>query len=217
MKLTKFAKLVKKTGRCLVVQMPDATWLSNGCGIYRADGLPKLQDKEQVCAVLDVDRKTAEKITVKIKQEEAGRYVAGMDLDDGYSDGEKEALKYPVQAVKDGMLYAALETPDGNLTFYDQMLLLPVADVIQDSEYINFAVRENENVGKYIVVKDGMETVAAIMPCRVLDLDYVGSLESFWVKCSTQLQRERQEEVRKNLTRMEMADSLDELEKEEDL
>ena len=58
MKISKFVKLVKDTGRCIVADVAgDGIWLGNGHALYRATGLPRMESSEQVRTVLDVPEK----------------------------------------------------------------------------------------------------------------------------------------------------------------
>lgn len=59
MKISKYVKLVKETGRCIVADVAgDGIWLGNGYALYRATGLPWMEGDEQVRTVLDVPEKS---------------------------------------------------------------------------------------------------------------------------------------------------------------
>ena len=83
MKISKFVKLVKDTGRCIVADVAgDGIWLGNGRALYRAAGLPRMEGSEQVRTVLDVPEKAWKKIHLQQERYEDIRDVMGLDLAD---------------------------------------------------------------------------------------------------------------------------------------
>ncbi|MCM1221609.1 MAG: hypothetical protein NC548_44735 [Lachnospiraceae bacterium] len=75
--------------------------------------------------------------------------------------------------------YATLVCPDGEMLFFDENLLLPLADGLNNKSrkpYISYVARYSEPKGTYIVVRDGFETLGAIMPAKVLSEEYISRL-----------------------------------------
>lgn len=191
MKISKFVKLVKNAGRCIVADVEDSgIWLGNGYGFYRATNLPKMSGREQVRTVLDVPEKAWEKVHLEEEEFESVRNVMGMNLSD-YDKGEKRAEKVRVVAALDGLWAACCRCSDGELIFYRESLLSPIMDEVENSDYIMFTVRRMTNGQRYLAVHDGMNLLAAVMPMQVVSQEYLVSLAEFEAMCTEQLYRER--------------------------
>lgn len=191
MKISKFVKLVKNAGRCIVADVEDSgIWLGNGCGFYRATNLPKMSGREQVRTVLDVPEKAWEKVHLEEEEFESVRNVMGMNLSD-YDKGEKRAEKVRVVAALDGVWAACCRCNDGELIFYRESLLSPIMDEVENSDYIMFTVRRMTNGQRYLAVHDGMNLLAAVMPMQVVSQEYLASLAEFEAMCTEQLCREQ--------------------------
>lgn len=191
MKISKFVKLVKNAGRCIVADVEDSgIWLGNGYGFYRATNLPKMAGREQVRTVLDVPEKAWEKVHLEEEEFESVRNVMGMNLSD-YDKGEKRAEKVRVVAALDGLWAACCRCSDGELIFYRESLLSPIMDEVENSDYIMFTVRRMTNGQRYLAVHDGMNLLAAVMPMQVVSQEYLASLAEFEAMCTEQLYREQ--------------------------
>lgn len=151
-----------------------------------------MENNEQVCNVLDLSEKEWQKIYCTIDQYEDIHNVIGLDLSDNGENGEKDTLLVPVVAMPNGKWAACRQCiDDGELIFYQQSLLAPLSDVIGKSDYIQYTVRETETGQRYIVVKDGMVVLGAIMPMRVIDEKYLSDLTKFHAICTEQFHREK--------------------------
>lgn len=64
-------------------------------------------------------------------------------------------------------------------------------DEIKDSDYIIYTVRRMANGQRYLMLHDGMNVLAAIMPMKVVSEEYLASLAEFEALCTEQLYRER--------------------------
>ena len=81
MKISKFVKLVKNAGRCIVADVENSgIWLGNGYGFYRATNLPRMEGAEQVRTVLDVPEKAWEKVYLTEEWYGNAQNVMGMNL-----------------------------------------------------------------------------------------------------------------------------------------
>ena len=196
MKVGKYVRLIKKKGYGVWINSNDGeVYLATGASIYKAPGLPCVSGDSTIKAVLDIDQKAAEKILLKEEYASGVSDVIGYDLSDFGAAGESEAKRMKVAAVIDGAIYSALQYNGVEIIFYDQELLAPLSDKLNDkdgSAYISYAVREHKKTGHpYIVVKDGFQTLAAIMPVAVLSDDYISELQDFQLMCIYQLNRDK--------------------------
>lgn len=80
---------------------------------------------------------------------------------------------------------------DGELIFYREAMLSPLAEQIKESDYIRYTVRKMESGQRYLVVHDGFEVLAAIMPVRIVTEKYLADLSEFQALCTEQFYRER--------------------------
>lgn len=191
MKISKYVKLVKNTGRCIVADVEGSgIWLGTGHGFYRATNLPSMEGREQVRTVLDVPEKAWEKVHLTEERFESVRNVMGMNLSD-YDKNEKRTEKVRVAAAPDGVWAACRRCDDGELIFYRESLLAPIMDEVEDSDYIMFTVRRMTNGQRYLAVHDGMNLLAAVMPMQVVSQEYLASLAEFEAMCTEQLYREQ--------------------------
>lgn len=194
MKISKFVKLVKNAGRCIVADVENSgIWLGNGYGFYRATNLPRMEGAEQVRTVLDVPEKAWEKVYLTEEWYGNAQNVMGMNLSD-YEKEEKRAEKIRVVAAMDDVWAACCRCDDGELIFYRENLLSPIMDEVENSDYIMFTVRRMTSGQRYLAVHDGMNLLAAIMPMRVVSEEYLGRLAEFEAMCAEQLNRERARE-----------------------
>lgn len=73
---------------------------------------------------------------------------------------------------------------DGELIFYREAMLSPLAEQIKESDYIRYTVRKMESGQRYLVVHDGFEVLAAIMPVRIVTEKYLADLSEFQALCT---------------------------------
>ncbi len=202
MKIGKFVALMKRRGYGAWINSSNQqeVYLTTGASIYKAPGLPFVDDMEVAKAILDIDKKIEEKVTLEIKEVPGMSDIFGCDLSDGSTKAEYKAEHIRAAAVIDDAVYSVLRTEDnGEILFYDRILLAPLADKLKDKDaaaYINYAVRRHaRNNEPYIVVKDGFQTLAAILPVHILTTDYISELQDFQLMCIDQLRREKDREA----------------------
>ena len=199
MKIAKFTKLVKKAGYCSVIDTEEGLYLSVGGAVYKGKGIPEIETVEQIRVILDIDKKSAEKISFKKRICESIESLYGLDLSDGIerSVGTKP---YEIAAMLSGLELKALVTDDGELLFYNWDYLGPLMDHIKESEYVQLAVRRKKDGDPYILVIDGFETIGAIMPVKLLTDEYMKKLKEFEVLCMKQKELEgRRDALKKEL------------------
>lgn len=192
MKLSKYAQVAKREGTCILCNVAgDGVWLATRSSVYRASDLPKIGSDEEMRAVLDLTEKEWKKIYYKKTDCESLDDVMGMCLQD-YDRQEAYAKKLKMQAVCSGKLATGLLCSDGELIFYDESLLGPVQKEIDDSEYVETVVRKHANGTRYVVIKNGFEVIAAVMPLNVVTQEYLAQLAEFEAYCTKQYARERE-------------------------
>lgn len=157
MKLSKFANLVKNGGRCAVLHVAGSgIWLSTGTAIYRATELPDMEGSEQVRTVLDMTADAWKKVYLTEDWPESVSNVLGLNLAP-YAQGEQDTEKLKVAAAPNGLWCSACRCKvDGELIFYNEAYLAPLAEEIKKSEYIYYTARQTEAGQRYLVVHDGM-------------------------------------------------------------
>lgn len=187
MKLSKYASLVKRCGRCIVARVEGSgIWLGTDSALYRATELPEPEGEDQVRAMLDLPEQTWNKVYMSEIRAESTTDVLGMDLSP-YAMGEQDADKLKMMAAHNDLWCACYRCrEDGELIFFDEEALGPVAEEIRRSDYIKFTARRAEDGTRYLVVHDGFDVLAAILPVRVLTEEYMTDLAEFQALCTRQ-------------------------------
>lgn len=141
MKLSKFANLVKNGGRCAVLHVAGSgIWLSTGTAIYRhgnlpGDGAPDMEGSEQVRTVLDMTADAWKKVYLTEDWPESVSNVLGLNLAP-YAQGEQDTEKLKVAAAPNGLWCSACRCKvDGELIFYNEAYLAPLAEEIDDAAF----------------------------------------------------------------------------------
>lgn len=199
MKIQKYAALVKKKQYCVWVNGASGVFLGLPEAFYRASNIPRAETDGEIRAVLDIEKKKWEKIhLIKNFGNKADHEMLMFDFSNGTAIGEKSAEPMELAAVDNGTTYGAIRCEDNTLLFYNKDLLAPLADILKDDEgYITFRVRRTlENDKDVIVIKNGFEVVACILPVKVLSRGYIAELQDFLVLCVDQYHREKGEERR---------------------
>lgn len=141
--------------------------------------------------VLDMPEKAWEKVHFDERWEGTVKSIFGMNLSD-YADGEQDTEKLKVMAAPDGLWCDCRRSmDDGELIFYREAMLSPLAEQIKESDYIRYTVRKMEGGQRYLVVHDGFEVLAAIMPVRIVTEKYLADLSEFQALCTEQFYREQ--------------------------
>lgn len=188
MKLSKFGALAKRGGYCCIVHGNKTTWMALKSALYKANGVPEMRGGEQAKAVLDMPQKSWDKIFFEEKDAD-GANILGIDMTENTST-EVEAEELPIQlCYKKGIILTALRCKDGELLFYDTSLTGPVSDIIRDSEYAQIVVRKDAGGRSIVVVKDGFEPLAAILPTKVLNRDFLNDISEMDSLCVAQYEK----------------------------
>ncbi len=197
MKIAKYTKLIKKKGNGTWINTKDGdVYLATTGSIYKAPGLPSVNDLDAIKAILDIDIKAEQKMLLTHEYAEDVTDLYGLDLSDSAGNSrEVSAELLKVAAVLDGRLFSAVCYNATEILFYDGKFLEPIADVLNDNGYIRYAVREVKDRSPYIVVKDGFQVLAAIMPVKILNDDYISELQDFELMCIEQLRKDKMRAV----------------------
>ena len=194
MQLGKYAKLVKREGFCALRTIGedgiDGVYLATRSTIFRDDRFPPVKNGEAMAAVLDMPEKDWCKVSFSSADCEGPWSVMGMDLRDS-APGDRVAKKLEMAAFWKEHMVAALVCQDEELVFYDESLLSPVQKELADSRYVEYRIRQTESGGKYVVVKNCFELVAAVMPVEVISVEYLSRLQEFQTLSIQQFEREK--------------------------
>lgn len=187
MKISKFVQTIKSTGQCAVIHAPGEIYLSTGYSIYKAPELPDITGMSQIAAVLDVEPKKLKKIHIEEYYCKDKANILGFDLSE-CPHGELETMPLDIAAVIEGNIFKVFVCRDnGEMIFFDESLLAPIKDRIKKEDaYIDYTARIHPTGDKYIVVKDGIEVLAAILPVKVLSEKYIKDLREFYLRCDEQ-------------------------------
>lgn len=98
-----------------------------------------------------------------------------------------------VTAAPNGLWCSACRCKvDGELIFYNEAYLAPLAEEIKKSEYIYYTARQTQTGQRYLVVHDGMDVLAAIMPMNILKEEYINDLAEFQALCMEQFYKDKE-------------------------
>ena len=118
--------------------------------------------------------------------------VLGLNLAP-YAQGEQDTEKLKVAAAPNGLWCSACRCKvDGELIFYNEAYLAPLAEEIKKSEYIYYTAQQTEAGQRYLVVHDGMDVLAAIMPMNILKEEYINDLAEFQALCMEQFYKDKE-------------------------
>lgn len=198
MKLTKFTKLVKKSGICTVIEIEDAgIWLTDGHAIYKASELPHMDDILQVYAILDIAPNKKKSPVVDIVDNGSDLNYGSISLADCPEPDAKEveAEELMIQASYKHSIFNVLFSKGGELLFYNADYLAPIIDRVEEG-YVRFFIR-GKGKNKYIAVKDGFQLIAVIAPVKFLSDEYITELQDYHLACMDQLEKEKEQEKEK--------------------
>lgn len=187
MKISKYTQIIKKKGYATWINNTnyDEVYLAHSMGVYIADGLPEVRGESTAFRILDVDEKQKKKIVLKIRQTSSRADVEGFDLSNESLPGDMKADPMRMSLCMDGKIYHALSLPDNTIMFYNSDYLNPLIDRIKSEiGYISYVCRRKTYTGeRYIIIKDGIETIGAIMPEQIVTEGYMEELEKFRLRC----------------------------------
>lgn len=208
MKLSKYAKLVKASGYCCVVNVAGSgMWLGTRHAVYKATELPCMRGETQVRTVLDIAENAWKKIYLE-EMDEAPCDIMGLNLNE-YVVGEQDTEKVDMMVQWKGQQVECLRCKgDKELLFFDPALLRPLDDEMKNDGYIAYTVRTKRNGQKYIVVHDGLYILAAIMPVKVIGEKFLAALADFQASCAEQFYSEQSRRQSKSIANENEAEQI---------
>lgn len=193
MKLAKIAKLVIKSKRCDVYGAENGmgVYINTGNAVYRVDDLPMPEIGDQMLAMLDVPEKKREDIICNVRSG-----LPPLDMAHTAS-GEMMMAEYRLMV---GSNYLILVDEDskgedkkrGKLAFINEELLAPLRG--DPNEYIAYACRFTADGRPYIIIKDGMYAIAAIVPELVNAEKVAAQMAQFQSICLDEAERDAKDE-----------------------
>lgn len=191
MKISKYSQLLKKSRHGAWFNTKRGPFLALRGAVYKAAGLPILEEKAQIAAVLDIKQNEFSSYNFEII--DSGVSFEGIDLTDEGDCEEIPAEPQRACVYFDAITLSTMQCDDGELVFFDSSLLGPVLDVINDKtegEYIRYMLRHTPAGLPYIAVKDGIELIAAILPVKIDYDELLSRLDTFRAQCAGQAERE---------------------------
>lgn len=187
MRFSKIAALAKREKTAILMRDKDGVqWLSTGAALYMLEGMPPL-DADTVLTVMGVpeDKKDA---WLSVVREDTN----GMLENDAPGEEEVTADNAGISVIYGGKLLTPIYTMMG-MVWIDVELLAPTDR--KEAGYRRFFIREMENGGRAIAVKEGMILKAVIMECRIEGDDLAEALETLAERYRLE---KRMEEGKKN-------------------
>lgn len=166
MRLARISKLVSKAGLCDVYGDEHGTgvYISVGKAIYHVQDLPMPCARDQMGAMLDIPSKKWEKVSCTIQAS-----LPPLDMQ-CVCPGEVQMAEYNLLLGSKYLILTDAKSngkskEKGRLAFVSEELLAPV--LFGESEYLGYYCRFMADGAPYIIIKDGMYTVAAVVPTMV--------------------------------------------------
>ena len=198
MKLKNVAEICKRAGVFYLYDEHKESgefrqWLGDRCAVYPLDGLPVL-DEGNLCAMFDITEKQKKKLRIRREDAPDGISLEDTEPGEGYLFDVWPVIEYENVAVK------PLNTREG-MVFIQNGYLSPLSDM---EDYLSLYERKDTAGRTYIVAKNGLEIVAAIMPIERIKDSFVDTLEGLVVRCRDAL-RVQEERERRWLLAKELA------------
>lgn len=187
MRFSKIADLAKREKEAILMRDADGVqWMGTNAALYMLEGMPPL-DADTVLTVMGVpeDKKDA---WLSVVREDTN----GMLENDAPGEEEVTADNAGISVIYGGKLLTPIYTMMG-MVWIDAELLAPTDR--KEAGYRRFFIREMENGGRAIAVKEGMILKAVIMECRIEGDNLAEALETLAERYRLE---KRMEEGKKN-------------------
>lgn len=161
--------------------------------LYRCGVMPAVSGKGQIRALLSLTEKQLDKIFVTEEQYTSLEDIHGFDLSDGEPPSEQDTSETAIQFSYLGKNYTSLRTGDGEIIFFEDIYLAPLAEEMQSS-YFTLKTRLYDDGNKrfhYIIAKDGFTSLALILPCTILSDEFMTALNGLYHDCGNQYMLEK--------------------------
>lgn len=159
MKLSKIARIVKRSRVIDVIDVGGRQWVYVGAAAYAIDGLPPITDGDQLLAVMDIPADEREDYTVRIGPAEGELWTALL-AEDMACDASARIGEVLIEW--DGVLHVPL-IPDGRgaPVWINDLYTIPYA-----GDEVAYSIRE---VGgqRVAAVRRGLSLIAVIAPRKI--------------------------------------------------
>lgn len=192
MKLSKIAKQVSKAGLCDVYgdEYGTGVYIGIGSEIYHVQDLPMPCAGDQMRIMLDMPQKKWEKVSCVI-------HACPPPLDMAHiASGEMLMTEYNLMTGSNYLILVdehskGEDKKKGKLAFVADELLTPMR--VEAKEYIEYACRFTASGKPYIVIKNGMYVIAAVVPVLVDVGKVAEQMARFESICLSEAERDGQE------------------------
>lgn len=187
MRFSKIAALEKREKTAILMRDADGVqWMGTGAALYMLEGMPPL-DADTVLTVMGVPEDKKDAWLSAVRED-----TNGMLENDAPGEEEVTADNAGISVIYGGKLLTPIYTMMG-MVWIDAELLAPTDR--KEAGYRRFFIREMENGGRAIAVKEGMILKAVIMECRIEGDDLAEALETLAERYRLE---KRMEEGKKN-------------------
>lgn len=185
MKIKALAAITKKRKSIVLYDDPsdDNQWLSDGSAVYPLLKMPCMNEYN-IFTLFDIpEGKTGDYF---FKQQE---FPTALNFDNG-DKLENKLKEEKILISKDGRTLKPFQTSKG-LIFIDVQYLKPISDELELRYYERFTKGKGD---VYIVIKNGMEVIAIILPFVCIDDDFVLQMEELTKMCKVALESKKKVE-----------------------
>lgn len=165
---------------------------ANCAALYRCGPVPNVYGPAQIGALLSLTKKQLDKVVIREEQYETLENIHGLDLSENGTPTEQDTTETAMQFTYKHKSYTSLRTKDGEILFFESLYLAPLAEEMQ-SAYFSLKTRlldDGHRHFNYIIAKDGLTTLAAIMPYTVLSEEFIKELDDMNTDCANQFRIE---------------------------
>ena len=199
MKLGKLAAAVKTNGGLFVYHTPTLQWMGTPHAVYLAKNIPPFSGRSQAAALLGIAEIKFDAIYTEEREAENSADINGMNLENGVGVAAKEA---PLpQWFSDELIM--LRSENGTIAFCERRCFEPIKDEMINNSYIGLAIGHTVYGSRYVIVKNGFETIAGFLCPLVCTEDFLDSLNVFATECRAQMiadeQRRHWKELREQM------------------
>lgn len=169
MKLSKAIALCKKQKHITLYNTKDMQYISDGYGIYPLIGMPRF-DKATIYSLFEIPTDDIDKYIVM-----TGSFPEEIDTSDT-DDYEQEITEVFYNFIHNGEEIKTVVTGKGECLFFRRKNILPYS---KTPGYSYFIRHVESNGAPYMVVKEGMLFVGAIIPVNIINDRFIHELNNF--------------------------------------
>lgn len=185
MKLKAIASICKKMKSIMLFSDPsdDTQWISDGMGIYPMLKMPYMTENN-IYALFDIPDSKSEKIYFERRE-----FLPQLNFTN--DDIENKLKEEKIFITRGGRTLKPFQTSKG-LKFIDTQYIKPISDELELYYYERFIKGTGDT---YIVVKNGMEVIAIILPFNCIDEDFVKQMDELTRMCKVAYESNKDKET----------------------